>query len=272
MSYLEFELLEKISNKSQDLTVEIILEQIDEAIQNRDFFDIFTVNPEYTLLALKEHEVFKTISNAALILPDGIGLVYAAIAFDIPSFYRFTGADMVQKIIDHSAKNNYRILILGDESAKIAVNKWREQYRGLDIHELNPGKIEYHIHNGIHPNILMKIEDIQPDIILVALPMKAQIAYANHLKEQGIQTVIMGVGGAIDMAAGTRKRAPEWWRQLGIEWLWRLAIEPRRYSRIFAAVIRFPLRIAYVTLRQNRLFTAIYKVFKYLFGFGYEKG
>ena len=66
---------------------------------------------------------------------------------------------------------------------------------------------------------------------------------ARHLKLLSSVKIAMGIGGAFDFIAGVRKRAPKWMQKTGIEWLYRLIQEPYRLSRIWNAVVKFPIRV-----------------------------
>ena len=67
---------------------------------------------------------------------------------------------------------------------------------------------------------------------------KQELWISNNLKKLDINLAI-GVGGTFDFVAGIKKRAPKFFRKIGLEWFWRLFIEPKRFKRIFAAVPKF---------------------------------
>ena len=73
--------------------------------------------------------------------------------------------------------------------------------------------------------------------------------------------VAIGVGGALEMLGGVLPRAPEAWRNRGLEWLWRLGLEPRRFVRIARAVLVFPTVVALATLKQKKFLSACRRVF-----------
>ena len=89
-----------------------------------------------------------------------------------------------------------------------------------------------------------KIREEAPDILLIALGHGKQEKWiAAHLPELPSVKVAMGVGGAFDFIAGRVLRAPRILRRLGLEWLWRLILQPSRLPRIWRAVIKFPILV-----------------------------
>jgi N-acetylglucosaminyldiphosphoundecaprenol N-acetyl-beta-D-mannosaminyltransferase len=92
-----------------------------------------------------------------------------------------------------------------------------------------------------------------PDILFVALgaPKQERWIFENLNKLESVK-LAMGVGGAFDFLSGKTKRAPLWMRKIGLEWFWRLIIEPRRVKRIIDAVIVFPVIFAYSFLVKDR--------------------
>ena len=86
------------------------------------------------------------------------------------------------------------------------------------------------------------IRSAAPAIVLVGLGAPKQERWiALHADAFSSVRVMIGVGGAFDMWAGSRRRAPRAFRKLGLEWLWRLALEPRRLPRIIRATVVFPV-------------------------------
>jgi N-acetylglucosaminyldiphosphoundecaprenol N-acetyl-beta-D-mannosaminyltransferase len=100
-----------------------------------------------------------------------------------------------------------------------------------------------------HDRIVNELAAAGPEIIFVALGHPKQEKWVNeHQNSLPSVRLFMGCGGALEFIAGTTKRAPLWMRRIGFEWLWRLAIEPKRIKRIINAVIVFPLTVLYVSI------------------------
>ena len=100
--------------------------------------------------------------------------------------------------------------------------------------------------------IIAKIKAVRPEILWVAYGSPTQELWLKrNLSKLPSVKVGMGIGGAFDFIAGGRKRAPKIWRKLGLEWLFRLLIQPRRVWRIYRAVVVFPVRFLIVTLSRQ---------------------
>ncbi|MFZ2969979.1 MAG: WecB/TagA/CpsF family glycosyltransferase [Minisyncoccia bacterium] len=99
-------------------------------------------------------------------------------------------------------------------------------------------------YNGLNKQLIQRINNAQPDIIFVAFgaPKQEKWIYENIKKIPSVKLAI-GVGGSFDFISGKVKRAPLILRKIGLEWLWRLMLEPRRIGRIFNATVKFGLLI-----------------------------
>lgn len=91
-----------------------------------------------------------------------------------------------------------------------------------------------------------RLGEVKPDLVLVAFGAPKQEYFMSELSDAYAPAVALGIGATLDFLAGTIVRSPKWWSDHGLEWLFRLAIEPkrlwRRYllrdSRIFAIFVR----------------------------------
>ena len=227
---------------------------------------IVTPNPEMILEAQKNGPFKEILKKASLSLPDGIGVLWAAhylsspdrswgrffgtlfrIAFDPKSLRsplpeRVTGTDLMHKMIEASQTNKWRIFLLGARPgvAQKAMNHLLAAYpkalfAGADAADPTP-EHEERIHR--------LMETTRPDILLVAYGHPVQEEWINrHLPQFSTVKVAIGVGGAFDFAAGTAKRAPAFMRHMGLEWLWRLLREPKRFKRIWRATVVFTRKV-----------------------------
>lgn len=201
---------------------------------------IVTPNPEIVLHAQK-HPRFRLILNqASMSLPDGVGLLWAS-----RSLYglkravseRVTGVDFMQEFLKRLSYSfpGCRILFLGERNA--AKRSARKLQRAF------PSLVFYHLGAPLFPHASFLIKEIiRPHCIFVGLGAPRQEEWIHeHLTSFPTVKVAMGVGGAFDMIAGRLPRAPVILRRWGLEWLWRLLLEPQRVDRIFRAVVVFPL-------------------------------
>ena len=225
---------------------------------------IVTPNPEFVLRAQTDAEFRDILNRSDLSLPDGTGLRFAIAALsDDRLLYRHTGADTLILLAEICAKAGKRLVLLGGSPKKTrrAAEALRQQFTGLDCATFDPGIIDEE-HTRLSEATLAGVERLKPNVVAVALGQGKQEKVMQILKTKlpGIN-VLIGIGGASDYVAMAVKRAPVTWQRLGFEWLWRLIQEPWRWQRILRAVVIFPVRVAWATLRQGKPIRATRSVF-----------
>lgn len=207
---------------------------------------IVTPNSEIVVNASKDETLKKLISNASLIIPDGIGLVYASKILGYSLSERVTGIDFLEKIIGYLEETGQSIFFLGskpaqegkDSVAQMAANKIVEKYPKLKVAGTHHGYFK----KADEPDVVKRINESGADFLCVALGSPKQEEFvATHITELQVKASI-GVGGSLDVWAGTLKRAPEFYQNHGLEWLYRFIQEPTRYKRMAALPI-FMLRV-----------------------------
>jgi N-acetylglucosaminyldiphosphoundecaprenol N-acetyl-beta-D-mannosaminyltransferase len=223
---------------------------------------ICTINPEFILQARKDPVFAAELRRCDLALPDGVGLRYAVSALTGASLrYRHTGVDTLLLLADLAEQEGKGMVLLGGHpgSAETASEWLRQGHPHLDVVGIDPGRLDAQPDGFLHilPELLHTILRAQPAVLAVALGQGKQERFmyevAPHLPSLRIA---IGVGGALDMLSGKRPRAPKCLRRAGLEWAWRLALEPRRARRILRAVLVFPVIVAAATLKQQRFLKA----------------
>ena len=191
---------------------------------------VYTPNSEIIEHASRNPEMRELIHSAELIIPDGIGLVYASRLIGHPLKERVTGIDFLESIIAYLEKNKKSIYFFGSKPgiAEKAAEKIREKYPALIVAGTQHGYFKPEEEN----RIVEKINESGADFLCVALgaPKQEQFIY-DHKQELKVQGAI-GVGGSLDVWSGSLKRAPAFYQRHGLEWLYRLIQEPRRIGRM----------------------------------------
>ena len=227
-----------------------------EALEKaRDFLDegqhtIFTPNPEMLVDATQDEQFRQILNMGSLNICDGSGIRFVSNG-TIP---RIPGVDFMLDLCKLAAQKKKRVYLLGagkTDGAEAAAVKLKEQFPHLNIVGFHSGPriisakegaltFEHKKENAI------ALEDIQrtaPDILFVAFGHKKQEVWiAAFLESLPSVRIAMGVGGAFDFIAGTKKRAPAWMRAMWLEWLYRLIQEPTRIKRIWKATVGFLYR------------------------------
>ena len=208
------------------------LEKIGAFIASGQPHQIVTANAEIIYQASKNEKMRHVINNAQMVTADGSGVVWASRQLGEPLEQRVTGIDLVNSICEQSAKDKWKIYILGSApgvAAAAAVNI-RNKFPGCNIVGTHHG----YFNAKEEKQILAELEQLKPDVLFVALGApKQEYWIADHLNELGI-SVGMGIGGSMDVLSGNVKRAPKWMQKMSLEWLYRLLIQPTRFKRVLA--------------------------------------
>ncbi len=210
---------------------------------------VVTANPEYVMAARRDPAFRELINQAALVTPDGVGLMYAGRFLKQPFRERVTGVAMTHALARRSAETGLSLFLLGAAPgvAESAAEKFLELYPGVKIAGCWAGQA------GLEGDAesIAQITATKPAIILVAYGMMKQDWWSvRNLSKSGAQ-VSIGVGGVFDYLAGKSKLAPQWMRRVGLEWLYRLWQEPWRWRRIMVAVPWFGSAVLLEVLRKR---------------------
>lgn len=199
---------------------------IKKAVMDGNTIRIVTANPEIIYQSTEDITLQTIINTADLVVPDGIGVVWAARQLGIDIKERVTGIDLTEKILEEGNKNGWRVFLLGSRPgiAEIAISKLYKKYPGITF-----SCYHGYFSKEDEPEVIRRIRAFAPKILLVGLGAPLQEYWNMENKELAI--VSMGVGGTIDVLAGKISRAPRWVRAIGMEWLYRLVREPYRISR-----------------------------------------
>ena len=189
---------------------------------------VVTPNPEFILTA-KKNAAFRDVLNAAdLSLPDGIGVIYAAKLLGRPLKGRAPGVDFAQGLLKNISQSGKKLFLLGAKHgvAEQAAENLCKSYPNLNVCGVNDG---YFQDDG---PVIKKIKASEADVVFVCLGApKQEFWMAKNGPETGA-TLLVGLGGCLDVFAGNVQRAPEGWQKAGLEWLYRLIKEPSRFGRM----------------------------------------
>lgn len=193
---------------------------------------IVTVNPEFVIEARRNTAFRQYINQAAIVVADGMGVVWATRYLRLPAPERVTGTDMLPELARLCAQNGYRLYLLGAAPgvAEIAAERLQALAPGLQIAGTYAGSPD----PGEEEGIIERIRSAQADVLCVAYGAPAQELWIGRNLARLPVAVAMGIGGAFDFLAGRQVRAPRFMQRTGLEWLYRLYREPWRWRRMLA--------------------------------------
>ena len=212
-----------------NVTMARAIVRIEESILSGKTHQIATANLDFARHSLRDQYIQRIICDCTMVLPDGAPLVWASHLLGSPLQQRVTGVDLIPELAKLSAQKQYGIFLLGsnEQSSRKAAQVLEQCYPGVRIvGRFSPEQLPLHRMNN--EDILRRIEEASPDVLLVAFGNPKQEIWIHRHRDRLKVPVAIGIGGALDMIAGSLKRAPGWVQQLQMEWLFRMAQEPLR--------------------------------------------
>ena len=205
---------------------------------------VVTPNPEIVEVCREDPAAMEAVNGAALVLPDGIGVVKGAAILGTPLKGRVPGIEFAAALMARMAGSGHSLYLLGAKPgvAETAAQRLAEQYPGLRIAGT---------HDGYFRDDAPVVEAIAAsgaDCVFVCLGAPKQEFW---MRKNGAATgakLLCGLGGSLDVFAGTVERAPKFWRDHGLEWFYRLCKQPSRIGRM----MKLPLFLTHVYQEKGK--------------------
>lgn len=207
------------------ITVDEAVERALYLIRNHARAYVCTPNPEIVMTARREPELMDALNRADMVLPDGIGILWAAEKQGRPMPERVAGYDFLLALL---AKLHGTVYILGGkaDAAEKAARTIESRYPDVRVVGYCDGFITDEL------ELIAELGQTRPDFLMVCLGASKQEQWMAAHRELPVG-LMAGLGGSVDVLAGTVKRAPLWWREHGLEWLYRILRQPKRLLRMF---------------------------------------
>lgn len=219
-------------NVTMDETVALIEEQIREG----GFHQVATANVDFLRNAICNQDFRDILCSCEMIVPDGMPVVWLSRLIGTPLKERVSGIDLVERLANVSARRGYGIFLLGasekrSQSADLALKQRFPDLRIVGRYSPEPQPLE----QMDHEEILRRIEEASPEILLVAFGNPKQEQWIAMHRDRLNVPVCIGIGGTLDCLSGTIPRAPHWMQRAGLEWLHRSLHEPKRLIKRYLA-------------------------------------
>ncbi|MHB8635056.1 MAG: WecB/TagA/CpsF family glycosyltransferase [Fimbriimonadaceae bacterium] len=227
------------------VTMDTAIARIETFIESGSPHFVVTADSSGLYAQLKDDCFRAALANADLVTPDSFGVVWAAKRLGKPVAGRVSGVELVDRLCARSAEKGYRIFILGAAPGigEMAAERLRLRYPGCNIvgtrHGFFPAEDDL--------IVAEEVAESKPDILFVAMGIPRQEKFIVATMDVIRAKVAIGVGGSFDVFSGKTARAPQFVQRANLEWLWRLAMNPRKYSK--AAMLP---RFAWLVLRSKR--------------------
>ena len=189
---------------------------------------LVTPNPEIVMLCRENTSLLDAVNKAAMVLPDGIGIIKGAIILGTPMKEKIPGIEFAEELFALMSKRRMSVFLLGAKPgvAEEAAKHLKERFTGLEIVGTNDGYF-----TDDEP-VIEKINAASPDLLLVCLGAPKQELWMQKNAPNLDVGLMAGLGGSMDVFACVAERAPEAWRKHNLEWLYRLKEDPSRAGRM----------------------------------------
>ena len=189
-------------------------------------------------------EAMRAVNGADLVLPDGIGVVKGAAMLGTPLKEKTPGIEFAAGLMGKMAERGRSLYLLGAKPgvADMAAERLQKQYPGLKIAGTHDGYFKE------DAPVVEAIRESGADCVFVCLGApKQELWMARNGPATGAH-LLCGLGGSLDVFAGTVERAPKFWSDHGLEWFYRLCKEPKRIGRM----MKLPLFLVHVRQEKGK--------------------
>jgi len=225
------------------------LDVIDHLVSAGNGGTVFTPNVDHIVMAEHDERFQKAYQASSLSLVDGTPVLWASRLLGTPLPVKVSGSDLVMPLMERAAERGYRVYFLGGAPgiAELAREKLHAALPKLQIVGIDASRIDVSGDMKDADEVVDRIRAVRPDLVLVALGAPKQELWSQARLNLLKPAVLIGVGASLDFVAGVQKRAPRWMSSVGVEWLYRLAQEPRRLAARY--LLRDP-EFCLILLRQ----------------------
>ena len=212
------------------VTMDESLTLIESYIADRRPRHILTADASMVVTAKEDADFAAIAAQADLVTPDGAGILWATKRQGNPVVTKVSGVVLAERLVELSQTKGWRVFFFG------AAPGVAEEARARMLARYPNAQIVGHRDGFFTPEneatVVNEIRATKPDILLVALGIPKQEKFINKHKAALDVPVLIGVGGTFDVMSGSVKRAPVWMQNVGLEWLHRLAANPKKISKV----------------------------------------
>lgn len=221
------------------LSMDQVLTRLQEFIQSRSPHLVFAFNVPKLWRMQADDRLKQIVEGGDLILPEQV--VTMASRFCGNPLKAYIGNDnLTRAFLPLAAQNGYRLFFLGTHPANLEnmLARLRRDYPGITIVGAHDGYFK----DSDEQELAARIRACQPDVLFVGMGTPKQEYWMGRYRSVLGVPVVIGVGGTLDVLAGTKQNCPDWIRKLGMEWLFRIFEDPngklKRYSVAFPWFVR----------------------------------
>jgi N-acetylglucosaminyldiphosphoundecaprenol N-acetyl-beta-D-mannosaminyltransferase len=232
------------------LTIEQTVARCVDAIEDGEYLTIGVVNAAKIVRMRRDARLRQAVLDCDLILADGQSVVWASRLAGQPLPERVAGIDLLQALLPEAARRGYRVYFLGARSDALQrmLDNVAADHPTLEV----AGARDGYFSNAAAPAVAQEISDAKADLLFLGMSSPKKELFEGRWGPHTGAKVVHGVGGSFDVLAGEVRRAPEWWRRHGLEWLYRAIQEPLRLGpRYLTTNVQFIALVVAGILRRK---------------------
>jgi len=231
-----------------------ILLKVVKLIDKNFRFYICVPNSYLTVIANQDKELLSILNNAEIVIPDGMPLIWYSKTFKESLSERITGFDFFCNFSKIADKKNYSYFFLGGENKKVLEKiktKLEYEFKNIKVPGYYCPPFIDNFTDEIDNEIIKIVNKCKPDILWLGLsaPKQERWIYKN-INKLNIK-MACGIGAVFNFYSGYIKRAPKWMQNIGLEWVYRIIVEPKRLLKKYSVYnTKFMLLVAKDILRR----------------------
>lgn len=235
---------EILSVTFDNLTMEQALDKAMDHINKGEKCRVVTPNAEIGLDCMKKEDLRALVNGSELVLPDGIGVIYASRILKRPIGQKVAGCEFAEKLADRMQNTGKKLFLYGGKPgvAEQAAKNLQAKYPGLEIAGTQHGYL------NDEAQVIDIINAAGADALYVCLGCPRQEQFMERNRDKLNVSLIGGFGGTLDVLSGNVQRAPDIFIKLGLEWFYRLINDPKRIGRM----ARLPLYLVYAFTSKDK--------------------
>jgi N-acetylglucosaminyldiphosphoundecaprenol N-acetyl-beta-D-mannosaminyltransferase len=216
-------------NRIDAFTPEEALDHLMGRLRRSDRGRVYFVNAHCLNVARRDSDYRQALAESEVVLADGSGLLIGSRLLGIPVRHNLNGTDLVPRLLERAGAESCRVFLLGGRPgvAAAVATVLGERYPGLVVAGVQHG----YLTPELERETLASIAEAKPDILIVAMGVPLQEGWLHEHWERLPVTLGIAAGGLFEFMSGRHPRAPRWMRRVGLEWSFRLMLEPRRLWR-----------------------------------------
>jgi N-acetylglucosaminyldiphosphoundecaprenol N-acetyl-beta-D-mannosaminyltransferase len=211
------------------LTMAQAVSRCTSAIEQGTYLSVGVVNAAKVVSMRADERLRRSVGGCGMILADGQSIVWASRVLGTPIPERVAGIDLFQELLAEAGRRRYRVYFLGARQSVLdqMLARVRERYPGLVV----AGARDGYFKPGQEDDVANDIRQSGADLLFVGMSSPRKELFVSQWGERTKAAVVHGVGGSFDVLGGITRRAPAWYQDHGLEWLYRTWQEPRRLGR-----------------------------------------